>query len=68
MALCVVLSQGVPISLIVMGAVELGGFGFRTSLYDGPRAQTTLERWHQVHDLLDQGVGGLECAPVCNWH
>lgn len=25
-------------------------------LYDGPRARTTLERWHQVHDLLDQGV------------
>ncbi|MFD9223532.1 ISL3 family transposase [Streptomyces sp. NPDC060064] len=22
-------------------------------LYDGPRAQTTLERWHQVHDLLE---------------
>ncbi|MFB7224413.1 ISL3 family transposase [Streptomyces sp. NPDC056227] len=33
-----------------------------TPLYDGPRAQTTLERWHQVHDLLDQGVGLLECA------
>ncbi|MGW0750787.1 ISL3 family transposase [Streptomyces sp. NPDC002587] len=31
-------------------------------LYDGPRAQTTLERWHQVHDLLGQGVGLLECA------
>ncbi|WP_328930025.1 ISL3 family transposase [Streptomyces sp. NBC_00190] len=31
-------------------------------LYDGPRARTTLERWHQVHDLLDQGVGLLECA------
>ncbi|MEU9015812.1 ISL3 family transposase [Streptomyces sp. NPDC048479] len=31
-------------------------------LYGGPRAQTTLERWHQVHDLLDQGVGLLECA------
>ncbi|MCX4825935.1 ISL3 family transposase [Streptomyces sp. NBC_01142] len=31
-------------------------------LYDGPRAQTTLERWHQVHDLLDQGVGLLESA------
>ncbi|WSE11818.1 ISL3 family transposase (plasmid) [Streptomyces sp. NBC_01445] len=31
-------------------------------LYDGPRAQTTLERWHQVHDLLNQGVGLLECA------
>ncbi|EEP72377.1 LOW QUALITY PROTEIN: transposase, partial [Micromonospora sp. ATCC 39149] len=22
-------------------------------IYDGPRAQTTLQRWHQVHDLLD---------------
>ena len=31
-------------------------------IYDGPRAQTTLERWHQVHDLLGQGVGLLECA------
>ncbi|GGW71347.1 hypothetical protein GCM10010381_65080 [Streptomyces xantholiticus] len=31
-------------------------------LYDGPRAQTTLERRHQVHDLLDRGVGLLECA------
>ncbi|MFF4908993.1 ISL3 family transposase [Streptomyces sp. NPDC001260] len=31
-------------------------------LYDGPRAQTTLERWHQIHDLLDKGVGLLECA------
>jgi hypothetical protein len=31
-------------------------------IYDGPRAQTTLERWQQVHNLLDQGVGLLECA------
>ncbi|MEU2777723.1 ISL3 family transposase [Streptomyces sp. NPDC007162] len=31
-------------------------------IYDGPRAQTTLERWHQVHGLIDQGVGLLECA------
>ncbi len=31
-------------------------------IYDGPRAQTTLERWHQVHGLLDQGVDLLECA------
>ncbi|MEV5942331.1 ISL3 family transposase [Streptomyces sp. NPDC051994] len=31
-------------------------------IYDGPRARTTLERWHQVHGLLDQGVGLLECA------
>jgi transposase len=31
-------------------------------IYDGPRAQTTLERWHQVQDLLNQGVGLLECA------
>ncbi|MEU0476791.1 hypothetical protein ACFW5S_32925 [Streptomyces olivaceus] len=22
-------------------------------IYDGPRAQTTLERWHQVHGLLE---------------
>nr|WP_093496911.1 ISL3 family transposase [Streptomyces sp. Ag109_O5-10] len=31
-------------------------------IYDGPRAQTTLERWHQVHGLLEKGVGLLECA------
>jgi transposase len=29
---------------------------------DGPRAQTTQQRWRQVHELLDQGVGLLECA------
>jgi hypothetical protein len=27
----------------------------------GP-AQTTLERWHQVHSLLEKGVGLRECA------
>jgi transposase len=26
------------------------------------REETTRERWHQVHALLDQGVGLLECA------
>ncbi|MFD1313320.1 ISL3 family transposase, partial [Streptomyces kaempferi] len=26
------------------------------------REQTTRERWQQVHNLLDQGVGLLECA------
>ncbi|MEW1660773.1 ISL3 family transposase [Streptomyces sp. NPDC093707] len=31
-------------------------------IYAGPRAQTTLERRHQVHGLLDQGVSLLECA------
>jgi transposase len=31
-------------------------------IYDGPRAQTTMERWHQVHNLLEKGVGLLECA------
>ncbi|MCK9921444.1 hypothetical protein MXD61_05990, partial [Frankia sp. AgPm24] len=33
---------------------------------DGPRAQTTRERWAQVHDLLDQGVGLLDCARRLN--
>lgn len=28
----------------------------------GVREQTTLDRWQQVHHLLDQGVGLLECA------
>lgn len=31
-------------------------------IYDGPRAQTALQRWHQIHDLLNQGLGLLECA------
>ncbi|CAB61793.1 MULTISPECIES: ISL3-like element IS466 family transposase [Streptomyces] len=33
-----------------------------TPIYEGPRAQTTLERWHQVHGLLQQRVSLLECA------
>ena len=33
---------------------------------DGPRAQTTRQRWHHVHDLLDQAVGLLECARRLN--
>nr|WP_144127941.1 ISL3 family transposase [Catellatospora sichuanensis] len=33
---------------------------------DGPRAQTTLQRWHQIHDLLQQRVGLLECARRLN--
>lgn len=31
-------------------------------LDDGPRARTTPERRHQIHDLLDQGVGLLACG------
>jgi hypothetical protein len=31
-------------------------------IYDGPRARTTLERRHQIHGLLEKGVGLLECA------
>ncbi|MGP3689561.1 ISL3 family transposase [Streptomyces sp. IBSNAI002] len=38
-----------------------------TPIHDGPRAQTTLERWHQIHGLLDQGMGLLECLAACNW-
>jgi hypothetical protein len=33
---------------------------------DGARAVTTRERWAQVHVLLDQGVGLLECARRLN--
>jgi transposase len=29
---------------------------------DGKQAQTTAERWRQVHDLLDRGTGLLECS------
>lgn len=35
-------------------------------LQDGERAQTTRERWHQIHDLLSKGVGLLECARRLN--
>ena len=31
-------------------------------LQAGRRAETTLERWQQVHDLLGKGAGLLECA------
>lgn len=33
---------------------------------EGPRATTTRERWHHVHDLLDRGVGMLECTRRLN--
>jgi transposase len=33
---------------------------------DGKRAVTTRQRWQQVHDLLDKGVGLLECARRLN--
>ncbi|MYS81906.1 ISL3 family transposase [Streptomyces sp. SID5474] len=32
----------------------------------GKRARTNRERWHHVHDLLDRGVGLLECARRLN--
>jgi hypothetical protein len=32
----------------------------------GIRAATTRQRWQQVHDLLDKGVGLLECARRLN--
>ncbi|MGX1977191.1 ISL3 family transposase [Streptomyces kronopolitis] len=28
----------------------------------GVREQTTRERWHKIHQLLDQGVGLLDCS------
>jgi transposase len=31
-------------------------------LREGKRAETTLERWQQVHKLRSQGVGLLDCA------
>jgi len=33
---------------------------------EGKRAATTLQRWQQVRDLLDRGVGLLECARRLN--
>jgi hypothetical protein len=35
-------------------------------LQEGKRAATTLERWHQFHDLRSQNVGLLECARRLN--
>ncbi|PRX46801.1 transposase IS204/IS1001/IS1096/IS1165 family protein [Nonomuraea fuscirosea] len=32
----------------------------------GVREQTTRERWQQIHELLDKGVGLLECARRLN--
>ena len=37
-----------------------------TGLQDGPRARTTAERWRQVHELLDQDVGLLDCGRRLN--
>jgi DNA-binding NarL/FixJ family response regulator len=31
-------------------------------LKHGKKAETTAERWRQVHDLLGKGTGLLECA------
>lgn len=33
---------------------------------EGKQAATNRERWHHVHDLLDRGVGLLECARRLN--
>ncbi|MCX5205903.1 hypothetical protein OG897_31300 [Streptomyces sp. NBC_00237] len=35
---------------------------FGPPLAEGKRAATTRERWRQVHNLLDRGVGLLPCA------
>jgi transposase len=37
-----------------------------TGVQDGPLVRTTTERWHQVHDLLKQGHGLLECSRRLN--
>jgi transposase len=33
---------------------------------EGQRAETTRERWQQIHDLLDKGVGLLDCSRRLN--
>jgi hypothetical protein len=33
---------------------------------DGKHAQTTAQRWRQVHDLIDKGTGLLECSRRLN--
>lgn len=37
-----------------------------TGVQDGPLARSTTERWHQVHGLLKQGLGLLECSRRLN--
>ena len=37
-----------------------------TGVQDGPLARTTAERWYQVHGLLKQGLGLLECSRRLN--
>jgi transposase len=33
-----------------------------TGLREGKLAETTLQRWQQIHDLLEAGVGLLDCS------
>ncbi|MEW2632545.1 hypothetical protein AB0903_13005 [Streptomyces sp. NPDC048389] len=35
-------------------------------IYGGPRAQTTLERWHQVHGLLERVWACSNAPAACN--
>lgn len=37
-----------------------------TGLQNGPRAKTSLQRWRQVHDLVDHGIGLLDCSRRLN--
>jgi transposase len=37
-----------------------------TPMQEGKRAETTRERWQQVHDLRSKGVGLLDCARRLN--
>lgn len=37
-----------------------------TGLQDGSRAANTTNRWKQVHDLLERGVGLLDCSRRLN--
>src|SRR5262249_37148686 len=46
------------------GALRLPGPG--RPVQAGKRAETTLQRWQQVHDLLGKGVGLLDCARRLN--
>ena len=43
-------------------AAHCGCWAGAAPLQAGKRAETTLERWQQVHDLLGKGAGLLECA------
>lgn len=40
---------------------------FGPPIREGKRAENTRQQWGQVHELLDAGVGLLECSRRLAW-